>query len=60
MTVKYLHKYIHKGGDRAQCEWADYAPGEFESADGYPVEDPELEEPHVEDEIIPGWQTKKK
>lgn len=32
-AVKYLHKYIHKGGDRAQVELADYAPGDLERLD---------------------------
>ena len=32
-AVKYLHKYISKGGDRAEVELAEYAPGELEQLD---------------------------
>jgi hypothetical protein len=35
-AVKYLHKYIHKGGDRAEGRLEpDYAPGETEALDAH-------------------------
>lgn len=52
-AVKYLHKYIYKGGDRAEVELAEYAPGEFQPADGQAVDveaEPEPD-PEIVDEI---------
>eukprot|EP00667_Euglena_gracilis_P018762 EG_transcript_20000 len=50
-AVKYLHKYIYKGGDRAEVEFAEYEPGEFQPADGQVVETEPQPDPQIVDEI---------
>jgi hypothetical protein len=48
-AVKYLHKYIHKGGDRAEVE---YAPNVAVSLDGHHPDPVELvEAPQEHDEV---------
>jgi hypothetical protein len=52
-AVKYLHKYIHKGGDRAEVE---YSPNATDTLDGHNPETPVMAAPPVDHDEVHQYQ----